>query len=180
MGRDCWVQLRTILAHLYAHTYKEEKVRKLILIGPLSMHKFKNATPEQVIAAFDDFKTEDREIRQKVFVKILNKYPKFTFIEDKNMLGRELAKVIKQIEEAFGSDQFIFEQYDVLKDKIVDVLGKHYTRDFFAQLRELRKLGWQDPGIQGFPERQIEAAKVISVDLTRNCYDLGQRRIRRR
>ena len=155
----------TILAHLYAHTYKEEKVRKLILIGPLSMHKFKNATPEQVVAAFGDFKTEDREIRQEVFVRILNKYPKFAFIEDKNMLGSDLGKVIKQIEEGFGSDQFIFEQYDVVKDKIVEVLGKHYSRDFFAQLRELRKLGWQDPGIEGFPERQIEAARVISVGL---------------
>jgi len=160
----------TVLAQQYAARYKKEKkVRKLILIGPLSMHKFKSVTsPAQAAQVFDQYTNAEREIRQQVLMKILtteeNEEFKKLNSDDKTDLEIKLSQVFKQIEENFGSEQFVFEQYDKLKEKLRQV-RLDYGPNFFKQLRELRMIGWQNPKIEGFPERQVETARVIAMGL---------------
>jgi pimeloyl-ACP methyl ester carboxylesterase len=160
----------TVLAQQYAARYKK-KVRKLILMGPLSMHKFKFVTsPAQATQVFDEYMNAEAEIRRQVLMNILTnkKHEEFNTInDDKNVLGDleiKLSQLFKQIEETFGSEQFIFEQYDVLKKKLRDAHLDHGS-NFFKKIRDLRMIGWQNPEIEDVPERQVEAVRVIAVGL---------------
>jgi pimeloyl-ACP methyl ester carboxylesterase len=85
----------TVLAQQYASwsdkekkkdREKKERVRKLILIGPLSMHKFKAVTSSaQATQVFDEYTNAEAEIRQQVLTKILTneKYEEFKKLNDK-------------------------------------------------------------------------------------------------
>lgn len=172
----------TVLAQQYASwsdKQKKKRVRKLILIGPLSMHKFKSVTsPAQATHVFDEYTNAEAEIRQQVLTKILTnkKHEEFKTLNENGNdddkrdlkirdLKIKLSQVFMQIEKEFGSEQFVFEQYDKLKAKLKAVLGDHYSPNFFSALRQLRMIGWQNPDTGGFPGRQIEAAKVIALGL---------------
>jgi len=160
----------TVLAQQYTSRYeKEKRVRKLILIGPLSMHKFTSATtPALAATVFDEYTSAEREIIKQVLGKIIEPLRHEQFqkldLEDRRQLETKLPLVLKQIEEEFGSEQFVFEQYGRLKGKLKEVLGKDYSPNFFRQLRELRMIGWQNPDV-GDPDRQIEAGRVIATGL---------------
>jgi len=159
-----------VLAQQYTSTYeKEKRVRKLILIGPPSMDKFTSATtPEIAAAVFDKYTSAEREIMKHVLKKIIEpgRHEEFQKLdpEDISQLETKLPLVLKKIEEEFGSEQFVFEQYGSLKGKLKEVLGKNYSLNFFKQLGELRMIGWQNPDV-GDPDRQIEAGRVIAAGL---------------
>jgi pimeloyl-ACP methyl ester carboxylesterase len=168
----------TVLAQQYASwsdkekkkdKEKKERVRKLILIGPLSMHKFTSApTPALAASVFDEYTSAEREIIKHVLKKIIEpgRHKQFEKLDkdDRAQIETKLPLVLKQIEEEFGSEQFVFEQYGRLKGKLKEVLGKDYSPNFFKQLRALRMIGWQNPDV-GDPEKQIEAGRVIVAGL---------------
>ena len=173
----------TVLAQQYAARY-EKRVRKLIIIGPLSMHKFKSVIgPAQAKQVFYEYTKEVQEIRQTIGREIFDRNREFANLEkaDRTGVKTRLAEVFDKIEENFSSEQFVADEYEKLKEsgKLKDAgLVKNaendeqeYSRLFFKKLGELRNIGWQPTAHGGLNERQVEALKVIALELNPNLKD---------
>jgi pimeloyl-ACP methyl ester carboxylesterase len=172
----------TILAQQYAH-FHTERVRKLILIAPLSRHMFKTSgAASDAEAAFDDFSDEVREILRETLKNIFNS-PEQKLQDEFGDLGKfEERKIIETVfgnpdeaaqnglfakaEDTFGSIQFIVDAYDDLQKR--GLLKKYelekFTRNFFRRLRDLRLVGSMiDKG--GLVARQIEIGRTIREEV---------------
>jgi pimeloyl-ACP methyl ester carboxylesterase len=160
----------TVLAQQYAAAKKyEKKVRKLILIGPQSMHKFKQScTAPQ---AFKEYIDEVQDIRHKVVAEILARNDEFEgkrlTDDDVNKITRKLDATYDRIEATFGNEKFIADHYDSLactpEWKHSGLKG--LDRNFFQKLRELRQFGWNPISTDRVKSRQAETIKVIAVSL---------------
>lgn len=162
----------TVLAQQYASEYKQ-MVRKLILIGPLSMHMFKSPKPAEVSAAFDAYAKKVRKIRQTVIGKIYEKNEEFkgkVSKADITEIKTRLAEVFDRIEENFGSEKFVADKYLELLDsgKLKNAHLEQYSQLFFRKLCELRFIGWQATAIEDLKAKQVEAARVIALELKSN------------
>jgi pimeloyl-ACP methyl ester carboxylesterase len=157
----------TVLAHQYAAKYSS-RVRKLILAGPLSMHKFKGSSS---MTAYEDYSTEVRRVRQDVLMKIFENNTEFKdrlTATEKEQIKTALEKVFETVEVNFGTEKFIIDRYCNLKNRgILDIYElQSYSRLFFTKLRELRNVGWNPfSGPGNAKARQVEAVQVISVNL---------------
>ena len=159
----------TVLAQQYTSKY-ELMVRKLILIGPLSMHKFKSLKRPEVKAAFDAYAKEVQKARQTVIGKIYEKNEEFKdklSKTDIKEIETRLAEVFDRIEENFGSEKFVADNYSKFFDngKLKNAQLEKYSKLFFEKLCQLRFIGWQPTEIQDLRARQVEAARVIALEL---------------
>ena len=170
----------TVLAQQYAARY-EKKVRKLILIGPLSMHKFKSVTdPLRVEQVFDEYTKEVEEIRKTIVDNILHCNEEFKKLNEADIttIKARLVEVFDKIEENFSSEQFVADEYEKLKGLgklkdagLVNDSGQEYSRLFFNKLGDLRHIGWQPTAHGGLNERQVEALRIIALELNPNLED---------
>ncbi|MEX0803650.1 MAG: alpha/beta fold hydrolase [Candidatus Binatia bacterium] len=165
----------TVLAQQYTSEYKQ-MVRKLILIGPLSMHKFKSPKPAEVRAAFDAYAKKVQKVRQNVIGKIYEKNEEFkdkVSKTDITEIKTRLAEVFDRIEERFGSEKFVADKYSEFLDsgKLKDADLEQYSQLFFKKLCELRFIGWQPTEIEGLRAKQVEAARVIALGLDPSLKD---------
>jgi pimeloyl-ACP methyl ester carboxylesterase len=140
----------TVLAQQYAHSHSD-RVRKLILLAPLSRHMFKKS-----VNAFDDLNQEVRKIHEQSLERIYNTKE---FEDDFGVVDAEKKRIIEKLfgmpndpkkkgifettEDAFGSIQFVVNDYfDLKKHGELRKYGIHkYGRDFFQRLRDLRRVG---------------------------------------
>jgi pimeloyl-ACP methyl ester carboxylesterase len=160
----------TVLAQEYAHKF-QDKVGKLVQVGPLSMHKFVSSTE-----AYDEYNREVQRIRREVLDE-LYKRDEFKSIGsgDKKEIMTDLfgtpkkSGIFKRVEDVFGSEQFVIDEYCDLKKR--GVLKKYefadYSRGFFEMLRKIRVVGWQKvmPTVMPVDAEQQEIVKVISLEL---------------
>lgn len=128
----------TVLAQQYAHKYKTERVRKLVLSAPLSRHK---PTGETV-----QFKSLRKIYEAEYFDPLRALIPQIS-----DMVAPKAEDISKRAEEEFGSVNFLAEVYSnslkeaenrlkfeaLLRDKKLD-----YSLAFFKALRRLRLIGW--------------------------------------
>ncbi|HEY7162701.1 MAG TPA: alpha/beta fold hydrolase, partial [Acidobacteriota bacterium] len=165
----------TILAHRYAHKYAKH-VRKLILIGPISMHGFKSPKPKE---AYKRYSESVAQIREEVLAKITKRYPEFhdpdllfkNYCDPKYIEGKakpSLIKIFQLIEQNYGSEQFIADHYiSLLKTRSFRKLGLADQRQrFFQQLREFRNLGWQAIESRGGTDQQEDMVKETLLGLS--------------
>jgi pimeloyl-ACP methyl ester carboxylesterase len=159
----------TVLAHRYAHCHSC-KVRKLILVAPISRHMFKESAN-----AFDDFAKNARLVHKMNLESIYDSKGDELEDEFKDLQGENgrpgkkdkiLEKlfgdqdgIFQKIEDAFGSVQFVINAYHDLKEELKKYDLDKYSRDFFCKLRELRHVG--SSALGGFNERRLEIGKVI-------------------
>jgi pimeloyl-ACP methyl ester carboxylesterase len=140
----------TVLAQQYAH-FHSDRVRKLILLAPLSRHMFKGS-----VNAFDELKQDVRRIHRQNLERI---YDSKEFEDDFGLMDSEKKRIIEKLfgtpndpkkkgvfettEDAFGSIQFVVNEYFDLKQQgELRKYGIHkYGRDFFRKLRDLRRVG---------------------------------------
>jgi pimeloyl-ACP methyl ester carboxylesterase len=158
----------TVLAQRYVGTKKYWKnVRKLILIGPVSMHKF--TQPSTAGKAFDQYVKAVQEIRHEVLEKIIAENDEFKNalpLPEVKGIERKLDETYDKIENTFGSEKFIADHYDSLQGLLErDSKLAGLPRLFFEKLRDIRSFGWNPIDIKGVRSRQLEAVKVIAVSL---------------
>ena len=111
-----------VLAQQYTKKYPAA-VNKLVLIGPISLDKFKPETAEQ---AYDEYEREVKEIRVSIINKIydLEIFSKELKISDKNKgdikkkLFDDPEGIFDKIEKNFGSEQTVIDNYDILSRKL--------------------------------------------------------------
>jgi pimeloyl-ACP methyl ester carboxylesterase len=157
-----------VLAHRYVATKEYGKnVRKLILIGPMSMHKFKQRST--VREAFDDYVKAVQQIRHEILERIIaeNDDLKTVLASNVKEIATQLDSIYDEIESTFGSEKFIADHYDALQEELKWTESKlaKLPRVFFEKLRDLRNFGWNPIDIDGVRSRQVEAVKVIVVSL---------------
>jgi pimeloyl-ACP methyl ester carboxylesterase len=167
----------TVLAQQYASRY-EKRVRKLILIGPLSMHKFKSVTDRaHADQVFDEYTKTVQEIRQTIVDNIFHGNEEFKKLNEAEItiIKTRLVEVFDKIEDNFSSEQFVADEYEKLKSLgklkdagLVNDTGQEYSRLFFKKLGELRHIGWQPTALGGLNERQVASLKVIALELNAN------------
>src|SRR5262249_48171838 len=152
-----------------------------VLIGPLSMHKFKSLTdPGRAEQVFDEYTKEVEEIRQTIVDNIFKRNEEFKKLNqaDITTIKTRLVEVFDKIEENFSSEQFVADEYEKLKGlgklreaRLVNDSGQEYSRLFFKKLGDLRHIGWQPTAHGGLNERQVEALKIIALELNPNLKD---------
>lgn len=158
----------TVLAHQYAHRY-EDKVARLILAGPLSMHKFTAAT------AYEEYNREVNQIRKET-VQNIYKLPDFKQLTQDEKGGiidllfgvsgnPEQPGIWTKIEYAFGSEHFVSDAYCELRNngELRRYGLEEYGRKLFASLRDIRFVGWQP--ISSLMWQQAKIGKAIAVSL---------------
>lgn len=138
----------TVLAQQYASQYSD-KVKKLVLLGPLSRHMF--AGSADAINTFKEINNRAWKIQRETLEKIylsetfnsLGKDTRITIIDEVFGKVDDPGGIFAQTEKAFGTIQFVVDNYCTLKQqgKLQDGLGK-YSRQFFQELRRIRQLGW--------------------------------------
>jgi pimeloyl-ACP methyl ester carboxylesterase len=163
----------TVVAQQYASRYKEKGVRKLILIGPLSMHKFKRTTPATATQVLDEYTKAVQEIRQAILEGIIDNNEEFKELRSiKPLFNKLLSDVFEKIESSFSNEHYVADNYEQLRDtgklNEAGLNSEQYTPLFFEKLRELRNIGWQPIEVEGLRQRQIKAAKVIVKGLQPN------------
>ena len=136
----------TVVAQQYTHFYPDN-VERLIMIGPMSRHKFKNSSD-----AFDEILKEIRRTDRYTLDKIFQ-LPEFAdlSIDQKNSIldkvfgGVESKGIFDRAEEAFGSIGFVIDSYCELKNKneLANYMLDNYSKEFFISLRNLRMFGWR-------------------------------------
>ena len=156
----------TVLAQQYAHRY-ENKVKKLVLKAPLSMHKF------VTVEGFEEYKEDVNRIRREILENIYKRRDFESLTNDDKeevlrlLFGRQDESdrpgIFKQVENAFGSEQFVADQYCQL-DKNQELHKHHlsrFGRKLFEALRDIRFVGWQSINTV----REAELGKIIAVQL---------------
>ena len=171
VGKEPWdgivgYSYGTVVAQQYASRYKEKGVRKLILIGPLSMHKFKRAEPATATRVLDEYTTAVQEIRHAILEGIIAHNKEFEGLRSiKPHIDTLLSDVFDKIENNFSNERYVADNYKQLKENgelnKAGLNPEQYSRLFFEKLRELRNIGWQPITVGGLQQRQIKAVKVI-------------------
>jgi pimeloyl-ACP methyl ester carboxylesterase len=172
----------TVLAHNYAARFPN--VDRLILMAPISLHKF-GQSGEVAHRAYSDYQREVRRIREEVVTKLFENanilVGQLSIAERKMILQNVLARLLtgpnasdergifQIVEDEFGNEQFIVDNFcdpafrPLLKDS-----GLNFNRDFFEALRKLRNVGWHE----GYEHVHIttpmlqKIVKTIAVELT--------------
>ncbi len=179
----------TVLAQQYAH-YHSDKVRKLILIAPLSRHMFNDSKE-----AFDAFAEDVYRIHRQSLESIYNSNREEFRKEFGELRPDQKRKIIEEIfgtsrnprrkgifqraEDAFGSIQFLLDAYCELK-KNGEL--KRYDLDrlspkFFQKLRDLRLSGSLAGADQFEIGRVIRDEVLWNKRAEDNCLDEGNRHI---
>ena len=171
LGKEPWdgivgYSYGTVVAQQYASRYKEKGVRKLILIGPLSTHKFKRATPTTATQVLDEYTKAVEKIRQEILEGIIDNNKEFEGLKSiKPRLNKLLSVAFDKIESNFSNERYVADNYEQLKKSgelnKAGLNPEQYSRLFFEKLRELRNIGWQPITVGGLQQRQIRAVKVI-------------------
>ena len=135
----------TVVAQQYAHVHGDN-VARLILIGPMSRHKFNNS-----VTAIDEVFKEIRSTDQQTLTKIYGS-PIFNDLSpdqkrrivDKVFGSIKEKGILDRAEEAFGSLQFVVDSYcELANTNELQTYGLNsYSSEFFKQLRNLRMFGW--------------------------------------
>jgi pimeloyl-ACP methyl ester carboxylesterase len=179
LGKEPWdgivgYSYGTVVAQQYACRYKEMGVRKLILIGPISMHKFKLATPATANQVLDEYTKAVQEIRQAILEGIIDNNKEFEGLSAiKPHLSILLSDVFDKVESNFSNERYVADNYEQLKEsrELKNKAGfnpRQYSRLFFEKLHELRYIGWQPITVGGLQQKQIQAVKVIVKGLAPN------------
>jgi pimeloyl-ACP methyl ester carboxylesterase len=134
----------TILAQRYAHFYRNS-VRKLVLISPLSRHRFADSEK-----AFEEYYNEMLDIYRQTLAKIYKSDKEELQNEFGDMKPDEINYILdrlfgadselKQTEEAFGSIQTIIDLYSKLP-KAKFPKSQKRSQNFYRSLRDLRFCG---------------------------------------
>jgi pimeloyl-ACP methyl ester carboxylesterase len=168
----------TVLAQLYAHSIKDS-VKRLVLISPLSRHRFK----ESATTAFEEYYYEMLRIYRETLGEIYTSKKETLQNEFGDMTPGEIIGILDQLfekedgvlqktEEAFGSIQSVVDSYTKLADsKFPD--GKKYSRTFYQSLRDLRFCGSNSiDETGGMYEKQRLIGKILRDELLgRNTQD---------
>lgn len=165
----------TILAHQYTHKYAKH-VRKLILIGPMSMHGFKSPKPNE---AYKRYTESVARIKEDVLAEISKRYVEFhdpdrlfkNYCDPRYIEGKakqRLTKIFQLIEQNYGSEKFIADHYNSLvKTRCFKELELHTKRRrFYQKLREFRNIGWQPIEGNGIKDRQEDMVKETLLGLS--------------
>jgi pimeloyl-ACP methyl ester carboxylesterase len=168
----------SILAQQYAR-FHTKRVRKLVLIAPLSRHMFKaSASVSDTEAAFASFSSNVREIQRETLKRIFDSPEQGLRDEFGDLKKAEQRRILKAVfgdptdhtdegvfgkaEDAFGNVQFLVDAYSDLRRK--GLLKKYkldnFSRNFFRQLRDLRLVGSMRSRRE-FVARQIEIGRAI-------------------
>jgi pimeloyl-ACP methyl ester carboxylesterase len=160
----------TVLAQEYAHKF-QDKVGKLVQVGPLSMHKFLSSP-----TAYDEYNREVQRIRREVLDELYKRDEfKSVSASDRKKIMDDLfgaskePGIFKRVEDVFGSEQFVIDEYCDLKRR--GILKKYYlgnySRRFFEMLRKIRLIGWQTVQGTSMPvdSDQLDIVQVISLEL---------------
>jgi pimeloyl-ACP methyl ester carboxylesterase len=131
-----------VLAQRYANLPKG-KLRKVILIGPVSLDQFSSNPVE----AYKNYEDAVKKIRQETVTRIYKEVDGL-----KNYSGDVIKRVIEKlfgspgiyqiVDEKFGAVESIVESYDKLKESGA-LQDLRYTRQLFEALAKLRKWGWK-------------------------------------
>jgi pimeloyl-ACP methyl ester carboxylesterase len=170
-----------VLAQQYASKYKNS-LKKLILIGPISLERFNTA--ESYRKAYDEYANAARNVRRTIIAKIyeLSQFETMTdqqrtTIKEKlfgtdRPLGDssnfEELGIIRAIEQSFGSEQAVAEDYKFFKNKgILKHNNLAFEPRFFEALRELDLYGWRtdNDGAVNQEEKLTEIGKIIACAL---------------
>jgi len=143
----------TVLAQQYAASRYGHNLRRLVLIAPLSEHKddfnaddhkIRRNTLEQIYM-LDHFRAVDPKVRRKIIDDIFGPEPQTNGSGSPATVDRDRAGggIVKQIEDAFGSEQYLIEEYCELKKQgeLHKIGLDKYRLNFFRMLRELRMSG---------------------------------------
>ena len=156
----------TILAQEYTSAY-QNNVEKLVLVGSESRHMF--VYPRGSIEKeFKNLNDKVAEIQRGSLDRILQLLPEFQEpnqntqkeqLLDKVFGGPQGPGILQRTDHVFGNVQFIIENYCDLQNKL-QANGLHYSRAFFQNLRDLRRLGSVPRN-----ERRINMGKVLINEL---------------
>jgi pimeloyl-ACP methyl ester carboxylesterase len=173
-----------VLAQRYAASEHEDKVAKLVLIGPISLDKFES--PADPIKALEAHENKVQEIRRQIVQKVyeLEQFGDLTQADKQKIMtelfgthderrgraeadDRKTLGIFRTIERKFGIDQIVIENYGELKERgVLEHFGLLHSREFFESLRKLHLYGWQplkDPEPVG--EFLEKIGKVIAQEL---------------
>jgi pimeloyl-ACP methyl ester carboxylesterase len=164
----------SILAQQYAHKHPN-MLDKLVLIAPTSKHKF--SPPADPLKAFNDYLEEVQNIRRQIVDHIYD-LPEFerrlttkdkVKIKDKLLGYGQKSGIFRTIDDKFGSEQFVIENYKDLKR--IGALKRYglgrYSLEFFRNLRALRNYGWK-PDLADAADLnslRVNIGKVIAKEL---------------
>jgi alpha-beta hydrolase superfamily lysophospholipase len=164
----------TVLAQQYAQQYPK-KVSKLVLVSPISRHKFNdvpNAFDVYYDASLRIYRQNLRSIYDSDKEEFQNEFGDLT-ADQKNRIIEEvfgspdtaekkgIKGIFQRTEEAFGSIQFVIDEYSRLKSNELKLYQlDNYSENFFRQVRELRFYG--PSAINDGPQQEIiRVGKVI-------------------
>ncbi len=164
----------TVLAQQYAKRYPKS-VSKLVLVSPISRHKF-NYVPNAFDVYYDaslricrqnlkSIYDSDKEAFQNEFGDLTadqkNRIVEEVFGSPDTAEKRGIKGIFQRTEEAFGSIQFVIDEYPRLKSKELKLYQlDNYSENFFRQVRELRFYG--PSAINDGPQQEIlRVGKVI-------------------
>ena len=170
----------TVLAQQYAASKYRDKVGKMILMAPRSneredlsetAHAVRRETLKKIYEspAFEPINKEKNEILDEVFGPETNKDADANVREASNerVASGTRGGILGEIEEAFGSDKYVIDEYCDLKTngELKNGLDR-YSLNFFKSLRDLRVFGWKSfPGENNARGDQERIGKVIAVEI---------------
>jgi pimeloyl-ACP methyl ester carboxylesterase len=132
----------TVVAQQYAYVHGDNLAR-LILIGPMSRHKFKTSATA-IDGVFNEIRSTDRQTLSKIYGSPL--FDDLSPDQKKLIVDKifEREGILDRAEEAFGSLQFVIDSYCELarKNELQRYGLNSYSSEFFKQLRSLRMFGW--------------------------------------
>jgi len=164
----------TVLAQQYAQRYPK-RVSKLVLISPISRHKFNdaaNAFDVYYDASLRIYRQNLRSIYDSDREEFQNEFGDLTD-DQKNRIIEEvfgtpdtaekkgIKGIFERTEQVFGNIQFVIDQYSRLKrNELKRYQLDKYSENFFRQVRELRFYG--PSAINDGPQQKIlRVGKVI-------------------
>lgn len=152
----------TIAAQEYASKHPK-KVKKLLLLGPISRHGF----------SFNDFNEDFKEIHRHNLERIyqLEEFEHLGPDKKRAIIEKVFGKpnepgIFQRTEEAFGSLQFVVDNYCDIKKGILEEYNLKYSRHFFRKLRQIRSVGW-------YPSALSEQLK-IGIAIRNEVFNEGQ------
>lgn len=170
-----------VLAQQYAHQYME-RVKKLILIGPISLDAF--VTGENAADVYEEYAREVKKIRELIIDKIYDlrifndkKSDVHISVTDKQRIKDKLFSVggvLEKIENNFGSEQSVMDYWEVVNGEdaythqnLLESAGLAYPFSFFQALRELHLYGCRtdNDGAVNQEAKLAEIGEVIASGL---------------
>jgi pimeloyl-ACP methyl ester carboxylesterase len=165
-----------VIAQEYAEKIPKS-VRKLVLISPISRHKFcekKDVYEDYYRAmlkiyrrALDEIYTSKSEVLQNEFGDLTSRKRKrildalFGSETDPEEIG-----ILKRTEEAFGSISFVIDAYaEIGESEFKNFRLRKYSQTFYAMLRDLRFYGVNSTDGGGIREKQRLIGKVLRDEI---------------